>query len=219
METTAKKTVSAAVVAGRVFGVLAGVGGFVHGVGEALQGNMATGALWIESWDRGPIYQYMGGEPGISIVPNFLVTGILTMLAAVALIVVSTAFAKQKRWGWMIIGASAVMLVTGGGIGPPVMGILGGACALGVDVGASDKKLGGFKHALAAIWPYWFALTALVVAFVVVGSFLLVYLVSFNHPDVFSNSFLASIVLLIILNFSGRAYDAKRKAEDDGKRT
>lgn len=212
MESTAKQqNFSAAAASGRVFGILAGIGGFVHGVGEALQGNVRTGGLWIESWDRGPIYEYMGGEPGISIVPNFLITGILTMIAAIALIILSAAIAKRKNGGWIIIGASVAMLLTGGGIGPPVFGILGGACALGIGAGRKYQPLSGFSRVLAAMWPYLFTISVLVAAFVVVGSFILVYLISFNNPDLFSNSFLVSTLLLILLNFSGRAYDAKRK--------
>jgi hypothetical protein len=211
MGNTVHRTFSAAVAAGRVFGVIAGIAGIVHGVGEALQGNVATGALWIESWNRGPIYQYMGGEPGISIVPNFLITGILAMITGLILIIVSIAFSGKKHWGWLIIGSSVFLLLTGGGIGPPVIGILGGSCALGRNAGANSKPLSRFQRVLATIWPYLFTVTVLVVAFIAIGSFLLVYFMAFNNADLFSNSFLASVVLLIALNFSGRAYDAKQR--------
>lgn len=211
MESAANKNFSATSAAGLVFGVLAGIGGFVHGVGEVLQGNVKTGGLWIESWNRGPIYQYMGGEPGISIIPNFLITGILAMIAAVILTVFAVAFVKRNNGGWLIIGASVALLLTGGGIGPPVIGILGGACALGINAGASAKPLGKAGRVLAALWPYLFAVTALIVALIAVGSLLLVYFVAFNNADVFSIGFLVSAVLLIALNFSGRAYDARKR--------
>ena len=216
MESTPHKPFSAAVAAGCVFGVLAGIGGFVHGIGEILQGSVKTDGLWIESWNSGPIYEYMGGEPGISIVPNYLISGILTVIAAILIIVFAIAFVQRKNWGWLIIGASVAMLLTGGGIGPPVIGILGGTCALGINTDAKGKPSGRLRSALSAIWPYLFAVTALAVVFVVVGSFLLVYLISFNNPDLFSNSFLASVLLLGALNFSCRAYDAKRREEHSG---
>lgn len=50
-----------------------------------------------------------------------------------------------------------------------------------------------------------------VVAFIAVGSLALVYLVNFNHPYLFSNGFLVSVILLILVNISGRAYDARRR--------
>ncbi len=53
--------------------------------------------------------------------------------------------------------------------------------------------------------------TVAVVAFIAVGSLALVYLVNFNHPYLFSNGFLVSVILLILVNISGRAYDARRR--------
>ena len=103
------------------------------------------------------------------------------------------------------------MLLTGGGIGPPVFGILGGACALGMNAGVNGKPLGGFQRALAALWPYLFAVTALIVALIAVGSLLLVYFIAFDNADIFSTGFLVSAVFLIVLNFAGRAYDARNR--------
>ena len=103
------------------------------------------------------------------------------------------------------------LLLTGGGIGPPVFGILGGACALGNNAGANGKPLGGLQRSLAAIWPYLFAVTAFMVALIAVGSLLLVCFFAFDNADIFSNGFLVSAVLLIVLNFAGRAYDAKKR--------
>jgi len=62
-----------------LFGVLAGLGGLTHGIGEVMQGNSATDGIWIYSWAQGPIATNMGGEPGTTIVPNFLITGILCL--------------------------------------------------------------------------------------------------------------------------------------------
>lgn len=75
-----------------VFDILAGIGGLVHGIGEILHGNSATPGLWIESWAQGPIYDNMGGEPGISVLPTFLWAGILTVAASLAVTVWSAAF-------------------------------------------------------------------------------------------------------------------------------
>ncbi len=51
------------------FGVLAGLGGIRHGIGEILQGNVAPGGTVIESWTEGPIATNMGGEHGRRAVP------------------------------------------------------------------------------------------------------------------------------------------------------
>jgi hypothetical protein len=70
-------TSNAARATARTFGVLAGLGGLTHGVGEVLQGNVKPDGLVIESWTQGPIAAYMGGEPGMTLVPNLRMTGIL----------------------------------------------------------------------------------------------------------------------------------------------
>ena len=57
-------TFSAARIVASVFGMLAGLGGITHGIGEVLQGNVAPSGIWIYSWTQGPIATNMGGEPG-----------------------------------------------------------------------------------------------------------------------------------------------------------
>jgi hypothetical protein len=65
-------------------GVLAGVGGFVHGIGEVLQGISSAGGIVFESWTAGGIASNLGGEPAMSLVPDLLVSGLLTLGASVA---------------------------------------------------------------------------------------------------------------------------------------
>ena len=193
-----------------VFGILAGIGGLVHGIGEVLQGNTATPGLWIESWAQGPIYANMGGEPGISVLPTFLWAGILTIAASLAVTIWAAAFVGRKNGGWILLILSIVMLLTGGGIGPPVIGILAGAAGIGIHPREGKRPASAF---LSAIWPWLYGVTVAIVAFIAVGSLALVYLVDFNHPYLFSNGFLASVVLLILVNVSGRAYDAVRRQD------
>lgn len=68
-------TFSAARGTALIFGVLAGLGGLTHGIGEVLQGNVKPGGIIINSWTQGPIATNMGGEPGMTIVPSLLITG------------------------------------------------------------------------------------------------------------------------------------------------
>lgn len=72
---TVLESISATSVIPSVFGALAGMGGFAHGIGEILQGNVATDGIWIESWTEGPIAANMGGEPAMTIIPNLLIAG------------------------------------------------------------------------------------------------------------------------------------------------
>ena len=76
---------SAARIVASTFGVLAGLGGLTHGIGEVLQGNAAPSRIVINSWTQGPIATNMEGEPGMTIVPNLLVTGIFCIIVFLAL--------------------------------------------------------------------------------------------------------------------------------------
>jgi hypothetical protein len=83
----ARAKFSAARVAASVFGVLAGLGGLTHGIGEVIQGNVAPGGIIIDSWTQGPIATNLDGEPAMTILPNLLVTGVLTILLSLAVLV------------------------------------------------------------------------------------------------------------------------------------
>jgi len=52
--------IGAARIVASIFGVLAGLGGVTHGIGETLQGNMAPNGIMINSWTEGPIATNMG---------------------------------------------------------------------------------------------------------------------------------------------------------------
>ena len=124
---------SASRITASAFGVLAGLGGLTHGIGEVMQGNIATGGIWIYSWAQGPIATNMGGEPGITIVPNFLITGILCVAVSLAVIIWAAALVQRKMGGIILVGLSIAMLLVGGGIGPPLIGILAGIAGAGVN--------------------------------------------------------------------------------------
>jgi len=52
--------VNAARLVAATFGVLSGFGGIVHGLGEAVQGNVAPSGIIINSWTEGPICEVHG---------------------------------------------------------------------------------------------------------------------------------------------------------------
>jgi hypothetical protein len=60
----------------------------------------ATGLiiLNINSWTEGSIATNMGGEPAMTVIPNLLVTGTLTIIVSMA-VVVWAAFVRDKNGG------------------------------------------------------------------------------------------------------------------------
>ena len=196
---------------GRVFSVLAGIGGFVHGVGEFLQGNTATGGMYINSWAEGPIALYMGGEPAFTILPNFQLAGLLTMIASLSLILWAVFFIENNRAGLGMFIVSTLMLLFGGGVGPPVVGLL--AAISGSRIGSSftwwekrfDNSIGGF---LSSVWSIVWLVCLSNGLFLFIGANVLPYL-GFNQPDWFTYSFFLSVPLMLVTTVTGIAYDIR----------
>lgn len=212
----APTAISAARLVASIFGVLSGLGGVTHGIGEILQGNVAPDGIWIYSWTQGPIATNMGGEPGITIVPNLLVTGILTVIVSLAVIVWSIAFVQRKRGGLFLLLLSIAMLLVGGGVGPPIIGILAGVAGLGINASHTwwRKHLRtNLRRFLATLWPWIFGIAVINGVFLMVGSVILVYFFDLNNPDLFTNSFFFAVVSLLLMIFTERAYDIQRHQE------
>lgn len=209
-------TVSAARIEASIFGILAGLGGITHGIGEVLQGNVVPDGIWIYSWTQGPIATNMGGEPGITIVPNLLVTGILTFIVSLIVIIWAAAFVQGKNGGRILILLSVIMLLVGGGVGPPIIGILAGIAGTGIKASSTwwRKHFSvNFRRFLATLWPWIFGIATINGVFLVIGSLILVYFFDLNNPDLFLNSFFFSISSLLLMIFTGCAYDIQRQVK------
>ncbi|HSJ55814.1 MAG TPA: hypothetical protein VLC95_01440 [Anaerolineae bacterium] len=208
---TQKSTWSAARATATLFGVLAGLGGLTHGIGEVLQGNVRPKGILIESWTQGPIATNMGGEPGMTIVPNLRVTGVLTILASLA-VIATALLVRDKKGGRRMILFSILMLLVGGGFGPPILGILAGVAGTGVGAPSAwwrTRPRAGTRRFLGMLWPWVFGISAANGLFLVVGSVILVYFFGVNNADLFTNSFYLSIGSLVLTILTGRAHDAQ----------
>jgi len=111
------------------FGTLAGLAGIEHGIGEVLQGNVAPEGVMISSWPESELFGILAGEPAMTIVPNLLATGILAIFVSLVFLVWATIFVQRKHGGLVLIALSVVMLLVGGGFGPPILGIIVGVAA------------------------------------------------------------------------------------------
>lgn len=108
-------------------GIFAGLGGGVlHGIGEVLQGSVAPNGTMIQAW---PALQVVAGEPAMTIVPNFILTGMLAIIMGVIVTIWAGKFIQHKSGGLILILLSIVMLLVGGGLIPPFFGIAAGVIA------------------------------------------------------------------------------------------
>lgn len=115
--------------AASVIGVLAGLMGASHGPGEILQGNIVPKGVDIMAWPQ-LASSPLAGEPAITVIPSFLVAGILTIIMAGIVIAWAGTCLERKHGGLLLISLSLVMLAVGGGVVPPLFGIAAGIIAM-----------------------------------------------------------------------------------------
>jgi hypothetical protein len=120
---------SAVRIVATTFGVIVALAGIEHGAGEILQGNVPPPALVFESWPDSEFLEILAGEPAMSIVPNLLVSGILTVFFSLTLLAWSATALRKPYGGAGLIMLSAVLLLVGGGLGPPLMLFVAGLAA------------------------------------------------------------------------------------------
>jgi hypothetical protein len=110
-----------------ILGIFAGIGGASHGPGEILQGNIAPDGIIIEAW---PALMLLAGEPAMTLIPSFSISGILTVTTGVAVTILAATHIQSKNGALILILLSTMMLFVGGGLIPPAFGVVAGIIGL-----------------------------------------------------------------------------------------
>jgi hypothetical protein len=142
-----------------VLGLTAGGAGIEHGFFELLQGNARPEGLMIVSMGPPcvPELTWNACEPAMTIIPSFLITGIVALLLSIAVLVWSAFFVQKKHGGLILILLCIPLLLFGGGIFPPLIGIIAGVMGTRIHkpLNPEQSRLsGGLLRALAALWPW-----------------------------------------------------------------
>lgn len=141
------------------FGAIIGLMGAEHGIGEILQGNTAPAGMMILSWPQSEFFRVLGGEPAMTVIPNLLITGILAVLVSLIFLVWVVLFIERKHGGRVLMLLTIPMLLFGGGIFPPVLGLIISAAATRINAPLTwwQAHLStGARRVLAALWPWLF---------------------------------------------------------------
>ena len=138
------------------FGIAAGGAGIEHGIFEILQGGTQPEGLMIASMGPPcvPDEIWNACEPAMTIIPNFLVTGILAVIFGLAIIIWSIFFIQHKYGGLGLILLSVALLLFGGGLFPPLIGIVGGIAGTKINKPLSEKQPGNLIRFAASLWPW-----------------------------------------------------------------
>jgi hypothetical protein len=156
-------------------GAIFGFSGMTHGFAETLQGNRPTGGPLIDAIAAGSSWTRWseGGEGAFTIVPNFLLTGILAMLVGLAIIVWSLGFVHRRYGPTIYLLLFVLLFLVGGGIGQVVFFIPAWAVATRIHKPLTwwhEALPAGLRRGLAQLWPWLLAaasaliLTALAIA-------------------------------------------------------
>ena len=212
MENTNSHKISAAKSIAMSFGLLGALGGMVHGVGEVLQGAIEPAGVFVSSWTQGPIALYFDGDPAITLIPNMLLTGVITLFVSLFMAVFSIAFMEKKHAGLVLILLSFLLLLVGGGIGPPTLSLFAGIAGLGINAKHSWWRRhvkGRVQFFLSRAWPFVFLACLSNGIFNVIGHVVAAYFFAPASGELFLNSFLMAIPLLLASIITGTAYDSK----------
>jgi hypothetical protein len=193
-------------------GIYAALLGMEHGYFELLQGNVRPEGLIIEAF--GPPCEaklvWHACQPAMTIIPSFLITGILAMIAALIVLIWAAAFVHRRRGGLVLILLSILMLPVGGGFIPPMIGIIAGIIGTQIDTPLTwwhARFPDGAGRFLAALWPW-----ALIVYFLwVLPQWAVGY---FYNEFMIRYSLTISLVtngLLLLSILTGFAHDVQRQ--------
>ncbi len=200
-----------------VFGALVAVAGIEHGIGEVLQGNVAPDGPMILSWPESPLFSMLSGEPAFTIIPNLLLAGVLTILFSFLFLVWAILYVQNRHGGVFLILLSIIMFLVGGGIFPPVFGIIIGIVGTRVDGPFTwwrDHLPSGLNKLLGTLWPWSLAAGLAAWLSMFPGIVLLVYF--FRMGD---NPELVLVILVGMLGFffstivTGFAFDSLRQKD------
>jgi len=151
-----------------ILGVALAVGAFHHGFFEFLQGNTATDGILIQAIGEQHRYWIHGTEEAITIIPNFLFTGLLAMAISVFAAVWSVKYINTKRGSSVFLSTFIVLTLVGGGLAHIVFFLPVWAYST-----RKDRSLDfwnklfpkNIRRVLGQIWPFSAALV--VISFVI----------------------------------------------------
>jgi hypothetical protein len=191
------------------FGAILGIAGLEHGVGEILQGNKAPEGIFIQSWPNNQLYEILNGEPAMTIIPNYLLTGILAILTSTILIIWAIGFIETKHGGLIFILLSFMTMLVGGGLaGPILIGIIVGIAGTRINTQwAWLKDHISTRAFLSKIWIYSYVVSVFSWFSLWPGLIILGIFVNVTEPLIVIFLTLLSFLSMLLTIFSSFAYD------------
>lgn len=155
---------SAARTTTATLGTILGISVMSHRVFEVLQGDTSTGGMFVVAIGEAHKLWPHGSEYAFTLIPNFLITGILAMVTGLDATVWSVAFLDRKHGSAICLLLFVLLFLVGGGVGQIVFFSLGWAVATRIHgrLGWWRRALPtGARRALSTLWPWSLSLVGL----------------------------------------------------------
>jgi hypothetical protein len=197
-------------------GVILGLAGFNHGFFEFLQGNTPTDGLVIQAIGEAQRFWVLGTEEAFTIIPNYLISGLLSMVLGLTIVVWSLGFIQTRHGRTVFLVLFILLFLVGGGIGQIVFFLPAWAFATRM-----DKPLTWWRKALpTSTWPF---LSKLWMITLILSSLILLtgleiaifgYVPGMTNPERIQTTGLILVLISAILNvisfIAGFGHDLRR---------
>jgi hypothetical protein len=202
--------------------VLIAISGMIaHGLFEVLQGFTPTDSLIIQAIGPAQRMWYYGSEEAFTIIPNFLITGLLAMAVSVCIIVWAVGYVHTKHGPLVLLLLFILLFLVGGGIAQILFFVPLWAVATRINKPLSWWRRAfpeGLRRVLARLWPWLLGAGAVLfttgLAISVTG-----FIPGLSDPEQIINvdwSILGlGILFWLLACVAGFAYDIERRPDPD----
>ena len=209
-------TLNATRIITTTIGVIFGFSSMNHGLFEFLQGNKNTEGLVIQAIGEAQRFWALGTEEAFTIIPNFMISGLLSMMVGFAIIIWSLWFLPTKYGRTVFLLLFIILFLVGGGIGQIAFFIPAWAFATRM-----DKPLTWWKKVLPeSSWLFisklWIVILVLASIAILIGLEIAVFgfVPGMSNPEQIQTTallfVLCSAILYIISFIAGFGHELRR---------
>jgi len=128
--------------------------GFIHGVGEILQAGSKSNSNLIYALDvADPDKVWHAGLPAFSVIPDYLISGIITVLISIAVGIFANLLIESNYFKILPL-IFILLFLFGGGFVPPFIGIITSSYYVIRKKSSKNKQPSFLRKLIAKLWIY-----------------------------------------------------------------